>query len=297
MNQNNQQKENLIDDPLSSVLSIAEEKYSNLKILDQKPIIYKDSPFESRKDPRRNISNENQPLFKTQSLSQKEENSEYSEEKSENLNKNKRINEMINYISGPGPVDKYDNKNNVNKNYQKMRTQQNPTVRYKNYDKITQQPKINIIDNNNPEEDIIYNNQNEINYTRVPKTPQVSQNIVNQDYPNQNKNAAYAPVSVTRVQHGVIDRQKDTNNKTEPRNEKSKKHHNHKTRKIKVEIIKTDPKDYNRKRENDIKHFNDGHGNNDFIGKVSFSNKNIDTNNIYNNYNNYNEKNSDYDNN
>ena len=131
MNPNNQQKDNLIDDPLSSVLSIAEEKYSNLKILDQKPIPIRDSPFESRKDPRRNISNENQPLFKTQSLSQKDGSSEYSEENSENQNKNRRMNEMINYISGPGPVDKYSNKNNINKNYQKMRTQQNPTVKYK----------------------------------------------------------------------------------------------------------------------------------------------------------------------
>ena len=145
---------------------------------------------------------------------------------------------MINNTSEP--TDK-NNIKKINKNYQKMKTQQNPTINYLNYG-IAQKPNTNIIDNNPNEEDIIYNTQNEIGYTQIPQTTQIpkqntnnnyypqsnqsQQNMVNQDYSNHNQKQKldYTPAAGTnRVRHDIIDRQNNTKNKTDPRYSKGKK--------------------------------------------------------------------------
>jgi uncharacterized protein (UPF0128 family) len=61
---NDKNKIDNINDHLPSMLPLDEEKYSNIKILDQKPILYKDSPFESRRDLRKNIDIEEGSSFK-----------------------------------------------------------------------------------------------------------------------------------------------------------------------------------------------------------------------------------------
>ena len=76
---------------LPSILPAAEEKFSNIKIIDQKPIHYQESPFESRKNQRKNIKQK----IKNDS------NSEYSEDRSENLNKNKKKIEAPDYVKKP----------------------------------------------------------------------------------------------------------------------------------------------------------------------------------------------------
>ena len=135
MNSNYNQNQNFINENFSPMLPVADEKYSNIKILDQKVNSYKNSPFSSQKSPRKQKVKEDGSLFKNQN--QNEGNSEYSEERSEDVNKKKRMNEMINYISEPI--------NNVNKNYKKLKTQQNfqPKMNFLNYDSSKKSNKVN----------------------------------------------------------------------------------------------------------------------------------------------------------
>ena len=79
---------------LSPIPPVAEEKYSNIKILGQNPIQYKDSPFDSQKRQRKNI-NEITSLFK-----ENDPNSDYSIDLSEDINK-KRKNKPIDNIREP----------------------------------------------------------------------------------------------------------------------------------------------------------------------------------------------------
>ena len=130
---NDKNKIDNINDRLPSMLPLDEEKYSNIKILDQKPILYKDSPFESRRDLRKNIDIEEGSSFNKNN--RKDSNFEMSEEKSEDINKKQKLNEMINYISEPIY--------NANKNYKKLKTQPNLN------------PKINFNNNTNKSNEII----------------------------------------------------------------------------------------------------------------------------------------------
>ena len=84
----NSQSNNYYNEYLPSILPVAEEKFSNIKIIDQKPIQYQESPFESRKNQRKNIKQK----------IKNDTNSEYSEERSENLNKNKKKIAAPNYV-------------------------------------------------------------------------------------------------------------------------------------------------------------------------------------------------------
>ena len=54
--ENIQQTNNFIEESIPTVLPVADEKYSNIKIIDQKISQYKDSPFESRKQQIKNIA-------------------------------------------------------------------------------------------------------------------------------------------------------------------------------------------------------------------------------------------------
>ena len=104
--------ENLNSEAFLANLPVPEEKITNLKILEQKPIQIKDSPFEARKGERKNYEvggsfNQNNQI---------EVNKELSEELSEDA-KFKKRNEMINYISQPFYTE--------NKKYKKLKTQPN----------------------------------------------------------------------------------------------------------------------------------------------------------------------------
>ena len=182
------QNNNYDNEYLPSILPVEEEKYSNIKIIDQKPIKYQQSPFESRKNKRKNIK---QIPIKQQN--QNETNSEFNEDKSENLNKNSEKNIDINYIKKPY--------HSTNRDYKKLRTQ--PNI----------QPKINFKNNTNkinPPQEIGYNN-NIIDYNQIPQHTLYQQNI--NLIPN-NLKKPYCNTDSNRVQHRIQILQKnvDENN-------------------------------------------------------------------------------------
>ena len=145
---NNKQMEKNINVHLPSMFPESDEKNSNIKIYSNQPIVYKDSPFYSRKDKRRELVKKDGPL--NNKRNKIDENSEFSEDHSENLNKNKKMNEIINYISEPY----------YNKDYKKLKTQQNvqPKINFNknkynnNNNQISQTSNtINLVNNNNQE--------------------------------------------------------------------------------------------------------------------------------------------------
>ena len=126
---------NGLNDPFDPKLSIADEKNSNIKIYDHKPIIYKRSPFEGRKDNRRNVVNEDGSLMHKNNQN---ENSEYSEHNGK-LIKNEKMNELINYISEPyynkaykkvktTPISNIDKDQFINQYYPQSKTNYNKNI-------------------------------------------------------------------------------------------------------------------------------------------------------------------------
>ena len=101
------QKAYTMEERIPSVLPVAEEKNSVINIYNNEPIIYKDSPFESRNNSRKKYPNEQ--AFIPFDKDQMDSNSEYSIEKSEENYKNKKRNELINYVSEP-----YSDNDNIN---------------------------------------------------------------------------------------------------------------------------------------------------------------------------------------
>ena len=160
MNANYANKTNKSNEDFPSILPDDEEKYSNIKILDQKPIQYKDSPFESRSASRKNVDIDKGSSFKQKN--QNDTNSEFSEDMSEKVNKNRKLNEMINYISEPIY--------NTNKNYKKLKTQPNVQTKLNFKNNLN---KNNQIMNSQNENQIIQENQPNINHP------------INQNYPQQ----------------------------------------------------------------------------------------------------------------
>ena len=264
-----------------SFLPVADEKESDLNILDYKPIQYKDSPFQSRKAPRQNINNSPSDHFNQKNKN--DGNSEYSED-SQNIYKNKKINEMVNYITEPYP--------NTNKNYQKLKTQPNvqPKMNFNNYNNqnqslvntINQSNNNQIINQNYPEQneqeqEKVYNTNDMINYNQIP---QQNNNIKTyQQNPNFNNNLDQVYNDTpSRVQHRIQNRKRnseESNSKKseDDKNPKNKRHHHRKTRQIKVEIDKVEP-DFNRTDFRNYKNDLDDSS----LSNVSFSNKNIETN-------------------
>ena len=97
MNTDNlQQTNNVNEQGFSSSFPVAEEKYSNIKMIDQKINQYKDSPFESRKLQRKDIANDGSSIKK----SKNDANSELSQS-SQKASQKEKMNKMINYISEP----------------------------------------------------------------------------------------------------------------------------------------------------------------------------------------------------
>ena len=289
------------NDHLPSMLLVDEEKYSNLKILDQKPIQYKDSPFESRRALRKNVDIEEGSSFNKNNKN--DANFEMLKEKEDTSNK-KKLNEMVNYLSEPIY--------NTNKNYKKLKTQPNvkPKMNFnnntnkskkiinsQNKDQIIQINKLDnhLIKENYPKE-IIINDFNDINYNQISQQENYSQPLqqyqekdnnninLNQDYYNQK----FCNNEQIRGQNRIQNRQKnfeenESKKIEDPRNTKTKKHH-HKSRKIKVEIDKTQPNFH--EFENPLEYFDNKNinNNNNNLNNASFSNKNIDTK-YYNKYN------------
>ena len=296
---NDKNKIDNINDRLPSMLPLDEEKYSNIKILDQKPILYKDSPFESRRDLRKNIDIEEGSSFNKNN--RKDSNFEMSEEKSEDINKKQKLNEMINYISEPIY--------NANKNYKKLKTQPNlnPKINFNNNTNksneiINSQNRNQIIQTNllnnhfikeNYPKEINIEDFNDINYNQISQLESYSQplqqylekdNNTNINLNQKYYNHKFCNNEQIRRQNRIQNRQKNfEENKSkkieDPRNAKTKKHH-HKSRKIKVEIDKTQPSFH--EFENPLEYF-DNKNNNNEMSNVSFSNKNIDTK-YYNKY-------------
>ena len=281
-NYSNKNEKNYEESPLYQ-LPIAEEKYSNLKIYDSQPINYKGSPFGERKEIRRKVGKEDGTLMNT--LNQNDENPEYSEH-SENLYKNKT-----------------NDKSNYNKNYKKMKTQPNikpklnfnkNKVNYNNDNNLLKEPNYpkfeeNYDINNNPPPQ--YNN-NIPNYSQIQQEDNYS-DIKDQSFPQNNDNIEipnpYPEFTDTlnhnRVEHKIHNRQKNidenySKKREDPRDTNKKK--KHKSRKIKVEIAKTEPNyKYLDEYENGLKYLNESYNYNkskDNLSNVSFSNKNIDTN-------------------
>ena len=93
------QRSHTTEEMFPSNLQVAEEKFSNINIYKNSPIEYKNSPFEARNNERKKYPNEQ--IFSPNSNSNFDENSQFSEEKSEEIYKNKKRNEIINYISEP----------------------------------------------------------------------------------------------------------------------------------------------------------------------------------------------------
>ena len=231
-------KENPNNEYMPSILQITDEKYSNIKIIDQKPIIYKGSPFEARKRPKNNIANDYGYLVNQQY--QSEPNSQFSEEISENLNKNRKMIED-NYIIKPYYT--------TNREFKKLKTQPNIKMNYKNKNNqndslINNIKKINLTNNNQKNitilpPKIIYNNNNLIDYNEntkyIYKAPiYIQKNHLSPDY------------YLKRVQNKIVERKK------KPEENISKK------------------------REDQIRMTNSD--NRSSLSNVSFSNKNIETN-------------------
>ena len=93
------QRSHTTEEMFPSNLQVAEEKFSNINIYKNSPIEYKNSPFEARNNERKKYPNEQ--IFSPNSNDNFDENSQFSEEKSEEIYKNKKRNEIINYISEP----------------------------------------------------------------------------------------------------------------------------------------------------------------------------------------------------
>ena len=203
-----------------SILPSTEEKFSNIKIIDQKPIQYQESPFESRKNQRKNINIKQKIKNDT--------NSEFSEDRSENLNKNKKRSAAPNYVKKIYYT--------TNREYNRMKTQPNfqPKIKYENnINKIN--PHQQIIDYNN----ITKNNQ-------IPQQTLYQKNIeINPDYSDQ----VYYNTNPNRIQHTYLNRQKNMDENGSKKSE-----------------------DINNKYMENSLH------------NVSFSNKNIDTNNYNREY-------------
>ena len=130
--ENIQQTNNFIEESIPTVLPVADEKYSNIKIIDQKISQYKDSPFESRKQQIKNIVNEGGSSIKQNN--QNNVNPQFSVNNPQNVNKNNKLNRMITYISEPY----YQ----ANKNYKKMKTQPNVKPKMHFQKNINQNPQI-----------------------------------------------------------------------------------------------------------------------------------------------------------
>ena len=90
------QRSNTTEEKFPYELQIPEEKYSNINIYKNSPATYKGSPFQSRTNDEKSP---NEQMFIPFSKDQLDNQSEFSEEKSEEINKRKRQNEIINYIS------------------------------------------------------------------------------------------------------------------------------------------------------------------------------------------------------
>ena len=275
---NPQQFENYIDDP--TLMPVAEEKYSNLKIYDQKPIYYKDSPFESRKESRKNLVNEDGSLVKNNIVN--DANSEFSEERSEGANKYRKNNPMMNYTNDP--------LYNVEKNYKKMKTYQNVQNKtnflnplpIKNPKQTTQINNRQNIQQNISQQQIIYMDQNQLNYNQVPQQKKIQQNLMySKTYVPNYQNPQKIPAEQINTRQRVPD-EKVSHRTSSPRDTKVKK----KINKNKIEITK---KQQNYKTNEDAENPN----NESSLSNVSFNNRNINTNISNNLHKNSNQKNKE----
>ena len=231
---NIQQTNNFIEEGIPTVLPVADEKYSNIQIIDQKINQYKDSPFGSRKQQRKNIVNEGGSSIKQSN--QTNVNPQFSVNIPQNVNKNNKLNRMITYISEPY----YQ----ANKNYKKMKTQPNVKPKMHFQKNISQKPQIvnapqtNQINNNqiiqeNIQEQVIDNNSINANSNMIPQ----------QDFPKTTNQSIEQNKSVrssgNRVQHKIQNRQKyHEENIYQISNEDPNNPNEKKTRKIKVEITR-----------------------------------------------------------
>ena len=299
MNKNKSQKienNNDLNEPFVSNLSVADEKNSNIKIYDHKPIIYKISPFDCRKDNRRNLVNEDS--FSIHKNNQNE-NSEYSEH-SEKLITNEKMKEMINYISEPY----------YNKTFKKVKTTPISNINknqiiYQNYPQSSSNYNIN---NNIPSETNYNNyNKNKFNYNnnQIPQINNSNENNQKQFYQQNINNInnindipnSYPEFTDTlnqnRYQHKVSKRQKNidenyTKKREEPPNSKKK----YKSIKNKVEANPGKKKRYLDKYENGLKYLNESYNlkknnnnnNKDSLDNIAFTNKNIEINDIKNHH-------------
>ena len=282
-----------INDHLPSMFPVADEKYSNIKIYDNQPMIYKDSPFESRNIDRRKVVNKDGTLIKQQN--QNDANSEFSEEHSENFDKSRKMNEIINYISEPyndenfKPL-KVKSKINSNENNNQI-SQMSNTINQAINNQETQENYPSAIYNNNTNNNIINNNTNNYNQNNQNQTSQQNNNFI----PPENPYPEFTnTLNQNRVQHKIQNRQKHPEENSSKRREDPRDTHHgkkrHKSRKIKVEIAKTEP-NYD-EYENGLKYLNETYSKKDHnesrsnLSNTSFNNKNIDINNKSKNYKN-----------
>ena len=283
---------NGLNEPFVPNLSVADEKNSNIKIYDHKPIIYKSSPFDGRKDNRRNIVNEDGSLM---NKNNKNENSEYSQN-SEKLKKNEKMKEIINYISEP-----YYNKSykkvkttpisNINKNQLFNQNYPEFQINYNTNNNIPSETKYNAYNKNN----LNYNNNN----TQIPQinnSNEKSQNLPYQQNINNN-NVIINPypefsdtLNQDRYQHKVYKRQKNLDeNNSKKREEPPNTQRKHKSAKKKTGRNPETNKIYLDEYENGLKYLNESYNlkrnnNKDSLSNVAFTNKNIDINNIKNHH-------------
>ena len=325
-NFNNQMKKNE-DKHLPSMFPDSNEKNSNIKIYGNQPIVYKDSPFYSRKDKRRELVKKDGPLNNKRNKIEK--NSKFSEDHSENLNKNKKMNEIINYISEPY----------YNKNYKKLKTQPNvqPKMNFNknkynnnNNNQISQTSNtLNLVNNNNQEnkqnyppskkkiykENISYKSDckaipEENNYNNLPQLenpyPKFEDSPNSQRYQQNNNNYNNLPqienpypeftetLNQNKVQHKIHKNQKNSNEKSSKRRDDPRNTHHGKkknSRKVKVEIAKTEPnyKYYDDEYENGLKYINESYSKRNF-NETDYKLNNTPFNNRTINIKNYNKR-------
>ena len=259
---NIQQTNNFIEEGIPTVLPVADEKYSNIQIIDQKINQYNNSQFEPRKQQRKNIVNEGGSSINQNN--QNNVNPQFSVNIPQNVNKNNKLNRMITYISEPY----YQ----ANKNYKKMKTQPNVKPKMHFQKNISQNPQIvnapqtNQINNNqiiqeNIQEQVIDNNNVNVNTNMIPQQDftNATNQIIEQNNSIKNSGENNNNNIQNRVQHKIQNRQKyHEENIYQISNEDPNNPNEKKTRKIKVEITReqsinsNDTNDY----DNGLKYIN-----------------------------------------
>ena len=270
MNTDNiQQTNNFNEQGFPSVPSVSEEKYSNIKMIDQKINQYKESPFEGRKSQRKDFANDGSSIKK----SKNDANSQFSQS-SQKSNKN------------------LESFNQPNKNYIKMKTQPNVQPKIAFQKNMSQNPqftkasrqmtlinKNQIIQGSTPTQ---INNSNIVVKNRIPQQNDTNEtNQINSQINNQNVDIVdNSNIAQDTVQHKLPNRQKYHEEQIYqindgPDNGKGK------VRKIKVEITREQSITGNETDDfdNGLKYVNNKNIpkelNENKLSNVSFSNKNF----------------------